>query len=150
MRRVTHFFYRFLIRRRYFATDFEWQALEFILSNVFSICVQNFSRITISTVIVLKIQLQIFFYKQTQLIQAGRHAISYWTPSRREKSRIKYKRAHEFYARSTHRANAPGVFCYVCYDLLRSMHDTLSRPKGTNALAKIPRIGWVYSNAALL
>ena len=60
--------------------------------------------------------------------------------SRREKSRVKYKRAHEFYARTTHRANGVGVTCYVCYNLLRSMHDTLSRPKGTNALAKIPRI----------
>ena len=80
IRRVTHFFYRFLIGRRYFATDFR-QALEFILSNVFSICVQNFSRITTSPVIVLKTQLQIFFYKQTQPIRACRQAISYWTPS---------------------------------------------------------------------
>ena len=72
-----------------------------------------------------------------------------FAPTRREKSRIKYKRAHEFYARTTHRANAAGVSCYVCYDLLRSMHDTLSRPQGTNALAEIPRIGWVHSNAAL-
>ena len=69
--------------------------------------------------------------------------------TRKEKSRVKYKKAHEFYARTAHRASAAGVSCYVCYDLLRSMHDTLSRPKGTNGLAKIPRIGWVYSIAAL-
>ena len=56
-RRVTPFFYPFLIGRRYFATDFEWEALKFILSNVFSICVQNFSWITVSTLIILKIQL---------------------------------------------------------------------------------------------
>ena len=71
-----------------------------------------------------------------------------WDCTRREKSRVKYKRAHEFYARTTHRANGAGVSCYVCYNLLRSMHDTLSCPKGTNALAKIPRIGWVHRNAA--
>ena len=70
-------------------------------------------------------------------------------PARREKSRLKYKRAHEFYARTTYRVNAAGVSCYVCYDHLRSMHDTLSRHHGTNTLAKIPRIGWVHSNAAL-
>ena len=50
-------FYRFLIGRRYLAIDSEWQALDSILSNVFSICVQNFSRITMSTLIDLKIQL---------------------------------------------------------------------------------------------
>ena len=70
-------------------------------------------------------------------------------PARREKSRVKYKRAHEFYARTTHRANAASVSYYVYYDLLCSMHDTLSRPKGTNALAKMPRTGWVHINATL-
>ena len=35
--------------------------------------------------------------------------------TRREKSKAKYERAHEFYARTTHRANAAGVSCYVCY-----------------------------------
>ena len=72
----------------------------------------------------------------------------FWTHTRREKSRVKYKRAHEFYARTTHHTNGAGVSCYVCYDLLRSMHDTLPRPKGTNALAKNPRIGWVHRKAA--
>ena len=58
-------------------------------------------------------------------------------------------RAHQFYAQTTRRANAAGVSCHVHYDLLRSMHDELSCPKCTNALAKIPKIGWIYSNAAL-
>ena len=69
--------------------------------------------------------------------------------TRREKSRVKCKRAHEFYARTTRRANAAGVSCYVHCDLLRSMHDELSYPNCTNALAKISKIGWIHSNAAL-
>ena len=44
--------------------------------------------------------------------------------ARREKSRVKCKRAREFYARTTRRANAAGVSCYVHYDLLRSMHTS--------------------------
>ena len=53
--------------------------------------------------------------------------------TRREKSRVKFKRAHEFDVRNT-RVNAAGVSCYIYYDLLRLMHDKLSCPKCTNAL----------------
>ena len=70
-------------------------------------------------------------------------------PTRREKSRVKCKSAHQFYARTTRRGNAAGVSCYVYCDFLCSMHNKLSCPKCTNRLAKISRIGWIHSNAAL-
>ena len=70
--------------------------------------------------------------------------------TRREKSRVKYKRAHDFYARTTHRANAAGVSCYVCYDLLRSMHDIVAvEATPPNQWVRRCRLGGVASTATL-
>ena len=87
-------------------------------------------------------------YRNSEASFRGQSGWSVSLDTRREKSTVKYKRAHEFYARTTHRANGAGVSCYVCYNLLRPMHDELSCPKCTNALAKIPKFGWIHRNAA--